>query len=79
MEDQSANSVANRNEPIPVISPPNSSGNDDAKSKQHKHKRSGSRSLQDRLFTKYANVSLLPVMELLSTHISKVSAADVPR
>lgn len=56
MKDQSANSVANRNEPIPVISPPNSSGNDDAKSKQHKHKRSGSRSLQDRLFTKYANL-----------------------
>lgn len=63
MEDHSANSVVNRNEPIPVISPRSraesvSSTTSTTNNAQHKHKRSGStsgRSIQDRLFTKYVN------------------------
>lgn len=56
MEEYTSNAVVNRNEPIPVVSPPGQGdGANDPKSNVHQHKRSGStgRSLQDRLLTKY--------------------------
>ena len=60
MDESTPDAIVNRNEPVPVISAGKTK--DDAKppkSKRSSHTRSGSRSLQDRLFTKYV-FSVLP-------------------
>lgn len=70
MDDYTNNAVVNRNEPIPVMSPPDTESNNSSKNHApYQHQRSGSsgRSIQDRLFTKYAGTTFdFPVASLRS-------------
>lgn len=87
MDEYTNNAIVNRNEPIPVISPPDGDSVDSSKSHaRHQHKRSGSasgRSIQDRLFTKYAGTAFyflwFPCFHVANRMKPQVLAADVSR
>ena len=71
MDEYDPHAIANRNEPIPVISPQkgDSKRNEQQKQQQQQqqHQRSGSasgRSLQDRLFTKYVGCKHWPCVDV---------------
>lgn len=84
MDEYDPHAIANRNEPIPVISPPKGDPKRHEQLQQHQqqHQRSGSasgRSIQDRLFTKYVCKHGLAWMHVANRRNVQVLAADVSR